>query len=293
MTEASRRAVLGFPLGLLGTSLLAAVEKNTPAAPKLDDWSKVRAQFQLAPGWMHFAGFYIASHPAPVRAAIDAFRRSLDENPFMTVEHGMFESDAENMELKVREAAAAYLGGRPDEIALTGSTTQGLALVYHGLQLGPGDEIVTTVHDHIVHHESIRLSTERNGATVRKISLFDEAANATADGIVARVHAGIGPKTRVLGVTWVHSATGIKLPIKQISAAVAEINRGREKPVLLVVDGVHGLGCSAESVAELGADFFCAGTHKWILGPRGTGLVWARAPQWALLKPLIPSFSEF
>src|SRR5213075_2719575 len=130
------------------------------------------------------------------RAAIDAYRRALDENPFMTVEHGLFESDAENMELKVREAAAAYLGGRPDEIALTGSTTQGLALVYHGLPLGPGDEIVITVHDHVVHHECIRLSTERNGATVRKITLFDEPATARPDGIVARVREGIGPKTR-------------------------------------------------------------------------------------------------
>src|SRR5205814_1647412 len=136
MTGPSRRAVLGFPLA----GLLAAVERNTPPAPRLDDWARVRAQFHLAKGWLHFAGFYLASHPEPVRASVEALRRALDENPFLVVERGMFESDAENMQRKVREEIAPYLGGKPDEIALTANTTQGLALVYHGLPLGPGDE---------------------------------------------------------------------------------------------------------------------------------------------------------
>ena len=58
------------------------------------------------------------------------------------------------------------------------------------------------------------------------------------------------------------------------------------------MDGVHGLGCVDETVAEMGADYFSAGTHKWIYGPRGTGLVWARADAWARLRPVIPSFSD-
>ena len=56
----------------------------------------------------------------------------------------------------------------------------------------------------------------------------------------------------------------------------------------MVVDGVHGLGCVDESVADFGADFFCAGTHKWIYAPRGTGLVWARPEAWARLGPSSP-----
>ncbi|MET0808880.1 MAG: aminotransferase class V-fold PLP-dependent enzyme, partial [Pseudoxanthomonas sp.] len=102
--------------------------------------------------------------------------------------------------------------------------------------------------------------------------------------------AGIGPKTRVVGLTWVHSSSGIRLPIREISAAL----RARKgAPVLLVVDGVHGLGSTDETVATLGADYFCAGTHKWMFGPRGTGLVWANAENWARLRPTIPSFSDF
>ncbi len=296
----SRRAFLAAQGALFGASLLrgrllAAVETRTPATPPLDDWKKVRDQFRLTKEYLHFAGFYIASHPAPVRDAIDAYRRALDENPFLVVEQGLFESEQQNLQSRVREEAAAYLGGKADEVALTQNTTTGLALVYFGLQLKPGQEILTTAHDHFSHHESIRLSTERNGASWRRIPLFDGSAAATVDGIVGRIREAVSPATRVVGVTWVHSQTGVRLPIRQIAAALAEVNRSRDEAdhVLLVVDGVHGLGCVDETVAAMGADFFCAGAHKWMFAPRGTGLVWARADRWARLRPVIPSFSDF
>jgi len=294
----SRRSFLAANGAAIGASLLpgrllAAVEARTPAVPRLDDWTSVRRQFRLSPQYLHFAGFFIASHPEPVRAAIDGFRLAIDENPFLVVDQGMFESESQNLQSKVCNDVAAYLGGRPDEIALTPNTTTGLALVYHGLPLKPGHEVLVTTHDHYSHHESIRLSTERNGASVRKIALFDEAANASVDGIVGRIREAIRPATRVLGITWVHSSTGIRLPVRQISEALQDVNRKRDQAdrVLLVVDGVHGIGAVDEAIAQMGCDFFCAGTHKWMFGPRGTGIIWARPENWARLKPLIPSFS--
>src|SRR3989442_3297184 len=228
----SRRAFLALHGAALGTSLLpgrllAAVASRSPPMPRLDDWAKIRAQFALSPGYLHFAGFYVASHPAPVRAAIDAWRQALDENPFLVVERGMFETEAENLQRKVREDIAAYLGGRQEEIALTPNTTTGLALVYHGLPLKPGDEVLVTTHDHFSHHEAIRFATERNGGSVRKFALFDEAPTATVSGIVTRLPDSVRPATRVLGITWVHSSTGMRLPVRQIAEALREVNPGR------------------------------------------------------------------
>jgi len=275
--------------------LLAAVEKQTPAPAPLSRWADVRAQFALAPGYLHFSSFFITSHPRPVRDAIEAFRKALDANPFLTVERGMFESETANLQRKVCEDLAGYLGGKPEEVALVANTTTGLALVYHGLPLAAGDEVLTTTHDHYVHHESIRLAAERAGATWRKVALFENAASASVDEIVGRVRSAIGPNTRVLGVTWVHSSTGMRLPIRAIADAVREVNdtRAEKDHVVLVVDGVHGLGAVEEKVADLGADFFCAGTHKWMFAPRGTGIVWANGRNWSRLRPTIPSFSEF
>jgi len=295
----SRRGFLaanGAALGasLISGGLLAALEARATPMPALQDWDEVRRQFRLTPEYLHFSGFYIASHPTPVRTAIDDLRRTLDENPFLTVEQGMFEGEASNMQYKVRTDIAAYLGGQPDEIALTPNTTTSLALVYHGLPLKAGDEILVTVHDHFVHHEAVRLASERSGASVRKITLFDEAAGASVDGIVGRIRAGIKPETRVLGITWVHSSTGIRLPVRDIAAALKDINEKRDEAgrVLLIVDGVHGLGAVDETVAEMGCNFFCAGTHKWMFAPRGTGIIWARAADWARLRPTITSFSS-
>lgn len=66
-----------------------------------------------------------------------------------------------------------------------------------------------------------------------------------------------------------HSGTGLKLPIRAIANAITEANKGRAESdrVLLVVDGVHGLGVEDENAADMGADFFIAGTHKWMFGP--------------------------
>ena len=295
----SRRAFLatqGVAAGalLVPGRLLAALEAATPPTPKLDDWAKVRSQFRLTPDYLHFAGFFITSHPAPVREAIESWRKAIDENPFMVVDGGLFEDDAKNVQSRVREAAAAYLGGKPEEVCLTPNTTTGLALVYHGLPLKPGQEVLTTEHDHTSHHHSIEYAGMRSGATFRKIPLFTDSAKATVDEVVGRIRSAVRPNTRVVGITWVHSQSGIRLPIRAISAALAELNRKRDPQdrVLLVVDGVHGIGCVDETIAELGADFFCAGTHKWIFAPRGTGLVWARPEAWALLRPVVPTFSE-
>lgn len=274
---------------LLPAGLLSALAAETPAPADLSDWDRVRAQFMLDPDYLHFASFFIASHPTPVREAIEGYRRAMDRNPFLVIEQGMFEDEAHNVPLQVQREIATYLGGRAEDVCLTRSTTEGLALVYHGLPLQAGDEVLCTTHDHYSHHESARLATLRAGASLRKIALFEEAATATTSSIIERLLKGIGPRTRVVGLTWVHSSSGIRLPVREIAAAL----RARAgAPVLLVVDGVHGLGAADETIATMGCDYFCAGTHKWMFGPRGTGLVWADAGNWARLRPTIPNFSE-
>ncbi|HEY5803195.1 MAG TPA: aminotransferase class V-fold PLP-dependent enzyme [Lysobacter sp.] len=289
----SRRQFLALPaaagaIALLPGSLLGALARETPRLPDLSDWTKVRGQFALDPAYAHFASFFIASHPAPVREAIEAYRRSIDQNPFLVIERGLFEDEANNVPLRVQETIAAYLGGERDQVCLTRSTTESLALVYHGLPLKAGDEVLTTVHDHYSHHESIRLACERSGAGMRRISLFDDASQASTDQVVERLLQGVKPNTRVVGLTWVHSSTGIRLPIRQLAAAL----KASHPDVLLVVDGVHGIGAADETIATMGADFFCAGCHKWMFAPRGTALVWAKADNWARLRPTIPTFSE-
>jgi selenocysteine lyase/cysteine desulfurase len=98
--------------------------------------------------------------------------------------------------------------------------------------------------------------------------------------------------TRALALTWVHSSTGLKLPVRAIADRLGEHNEGKEpsERALLCLDGVHGLGVEDEDVAGLGCDVFFAGTHKWVFAPRGTGVIWAHPDAQDQLDPLIPTF---
>jgi isopenicillin-N epimerase len=262
----------------------------TPA-PKTDagplDWKAVREQFSLDRDHIHMAMLLFASHPKPVRDAIEQHRRGFDANPVLYLHENM-----ERCETATRAAVAAYVGGAPEDVALTGNTTTGLAMLYGGLPLKKGQEIVTTTHDHYVTHESLRLRALHTGATVRKVPLYAVPAKASEDEIVGNLVKAIGPRTRAAAVTWVHSSTGVKLPIRKMSDALAEVNkaRGPDDRVLLCVDGVHAFGVEKETVSDLGCDFLVAGCHKWIFGPRGTGMVWGRPEAWKGNAGIIPCF---
>jgi isopenicillin-N epimerase len=289
----SRREFLART-GLVVAGSVLPVPKIVRAstADAISDWSAFRNLFDLSREYIHMATFFLASHPRPVRESIEKYRRQMDDNPVLFVERGMFEAEYEHLPSRVQNAAADYVGGKPEEIAITNSTTMGLALIYSGLSLKPGQEILTTNHDHFSHHESIRLATLKVGASMRKIALFDDYDSVTEEGIVSRIVKAVRPETRAVGITWVHSASGVKLPLRSIANAIKQANENRtdDNRVFLIVDGVHGFGVENETIADIGLDFFAAGTHKWIFGPRGTGIVWAPEKNWGLMQPTIPSF---
>jgi selenocysteine lyase/cysteine desulfurase len=291
--KSTRRSFLGLASGSALAAACAtrgATSGAVSAAPAVGRWAALREDFLLAKDRIHLGNLLIASNPRPVREAVDAYRKLLDENPVDVLEEELHSGARMNATL---DSAARYMGVAPDEIALTDSTTSGLSIVYGGLALEKGDEVVTTKHDHFVTHEALRLVAERSGATIKTVALYDEAREAKAETMAKAIEAAISPATRVVAVTWVQSCTGVKTPIRMFADVVARANgsrSGREK-ILLCVDGVHGFGVEAASIRDLGCDFFIAGCHKWIFGPRGTGVVWAKREGWERLRPQSCPFS--
>ncbi|MEP5568298.1 MAG: aminotransferase class V-fold PLP-dependent enzyme [Halioglobus sp.] len=282
----------GMAIGALSTlsgvsASSAAAESSAVAA---GDWQALRNLFPLTRDYIQLSTFLLASHPKPVSQAIERHRNALDENPsdywhehFMTIDG------------QVSASAARYMGGRGEQIALTDSTTMGLAMVYSGLKLKSGEEVLQTTHDHYSTDMSLAHRADRTGAVVRKVSLYDDpqgVAAVTEAEVVSKLRAGINAKTRVVAVTWVHSSTGVKLPIRALADLIEDVNskRAEEQKIIFCVDGVHGFGVEDEDISELGCDFFIAGTHKWIFGPRGTGVIWGSDRGWRNSDPVIPGF---
>ncbi|MDF0675672.1 MAG: aminotransferase class V-fold PLP-dependent enzyme [Nitrospira sp.] len=292
MTDIGRRGFLVRTGLALGTAVLAgaysrAIADQQPPQYRFKNWEDFRTQFPLSPQLIHLAAFFLASHPTPVREAIEGHRAGLDADPI-----GYWYQHEEKQEAKVLQAAADYLDADPLDIALTDSTTMGLGLLYGGLALRQGQEILTTTHDHYSTETALRLRAERTGATVRQIPLYRSIKTVSRDELVDSLQKSITPATRIVAVTWVHSSTGLKLPIREMADAIQSLNRSRDEQdrVIFCVDGVHALGVEDFRLSRLGCDFLIAGTHKCMFGPRGTGLVWGHPQAWPVAQPIIPTF---
>lgn len=275
--------------GAGGVAGLAAATATSGSATKPAElgWADIKAQFDPAPGMVQMSAFYLASHPRPVRAAIEKHRLGLDRDS-----HSYIEKMMGDCERGLRNAAGEYMGANPDHIAQVGSTTAGLGLTLANLALTSDQEVLTDTRDHIVTRLSTQYSAERAGASLRRSALYADPAKVSVDEVVANVRANLRDNTRLFAMTWVHSGTGVKMPVEAIGEVVAAHNKGKsdETRTLYAVDGVHGFGNQDVDIPDIGADFFIAGTHKWIYGPRGTGIVWARPEAQAFVQPTVPSF---
>ena len=277
----------------LGASLPNIASASTaPAPPSRNKWAQLQQLFDQDPAWLHFSNFLVTTHPRPVREAIEMHRAALDKNPGLAMDwdHGV----TEKREEEVRAWAGRYVQADARQIALTGSTTEGLAMIYGGVQVRADQEILTTEHEHYATHTILELRTRREGTRVRKIRLFRDPYRISKDELLANIDRSIRPETRVLGMCWVHSGSGVKLPLADIGALVDKHNRGRSEAdrIVYVVDGVHGFGVEDVSFPAMNCDFFVAGTHKWMFGPRGTGIVVSRTAEVKYITPIIPTFSE-
>jgi selenocysteine lyase/cysteine desulfurase len=290
-----RRQLLGAAAFAAGAGALAACTRDD-ADSRLQrlmagdgDWGDLRAQFALDPEWIDMSAMLLTSHPKPVADAIARHRAELDRNPVVYLR-----DNNDRLQEAARSAAGRYLGIAGENVALTDSTTQGVALVYRGLRLRPGQDVLTTTKDYYVTHESLRVAADRTGATVRKIPLYETLDGISAEALADSVIEAVQPNTRAVALTWVHSSTGLKMPIGLIGERLARLNAGRgpDDRILLCVDGVHGFGNQDATLEDLGADFLMAGCHKWLYGPRGTGIIAGRADSWAALDPVIPSFLD-
>ncbi|HMJ70111.1 MAG TPA: aminotransferase class V-fold PLP-dependent enzyme [Cyclobacteriaceae bacterium] len=277
----------GLAFGVSALTNSCSTPETTAATP--ETWEGVRAQFPLSPGKIHMSQMLLATHPKHIAAEIERHRKALDADPDEYWEKNM--ATAENV---VAEAAAKYMSCLPGEVALTDSTTMGLSTVYNGLtHYFANAEILSSTHDHYSTEKSLEFAAGRVNATIKRVALYTDPAKADAAEIADMVDKNITPKTKVLALTWVHSSTGVKLPISGISEVVKKHNASRKEDdqVIFVVDGVHGFGIDNIDIGKMGCDFFIAGTHKWLFGPRGTGIIYGKKKFWKTIRPTIPAFS--
>ncbi len=246
------------------------------------------SEFVLDPSYIMLNSMLLSSHPKTVREAITKFDSELDKSPGSFWLQNFREFDARNCQW-----AARYLGCSAEQICLVDSATVGLGLIYNGLLLDAGSEILVSDQEHYATLKSIEYASSHGEFSIRKMIWYDEPATVDKDRILSSLKAAISEKTRVIAITWVHSSTGVKLPVAEICHYIGDLNKTREQKILTVIDGVHALGVEDFHVNDLGCDLFVSSCHKWLFGPRGTGLIYLKPGVEAFLRPSIPTYNAY
>jgi len=213
--------------------------------------------------------------PSP-RVVHEAFKRYLDESNQAPVYY-MWQVLEPNIE-SVRRRIAAEFGASAEEIAITRNASEALQIAQLGIDLQPGDEVVTTNQDYGRMLDTWDARARRHGITVKKISF--PVPPPSMDDLADRLLSAVGPKTKVIHFCHITNLTGQIFPVKKICEAA------RAKGIKTVVDGAHAFAHFPFKVQDLDCDYYGTSLHKWLLAPIGTGFLYVRReniePLWEL-----------
>lgn len=180
-----------------------------------------------------------------------------------------------------RDAVAAFLGADPEGLVFVPNATTGVSTVLRSLRLEPGDELLTTNHEYNAILNALQAVARASGARIiiARLPLEIETPNQALEAILAATSA----RTRLAVVSQVTSPTATVLPIAELVRALDA--RG----VDTLVDGAHAPGMLPLDLERLGAAYWTGNGHKWLCGPKGSGVLHVRADRRATIHPLVVS----
>jgi len=283
----SRRAFLRTT-GTLGTAALAA-----PAAYGLDEvlaasaaladrpasdvaadefyWREIQQAFTLDRTLLNFNNGN--SCPSP-RVVHDALKRYLDYSNQAPVYHrGLLEQNKDT----ARRRLAAEFGCEMDELAITRNASEALQIAQNGIDLAPGDEVLTTEQDY---GRMLTTWDQRKRREQIVVTQINFPVPATQDDLYQRFERAITPRTKVLHFCHITNLTGQIFPVQRLARLA------RERGILTVVDGAHAVAHFPYKIRDLECDYYGTSLHKWLLAPHNTGFLFVRRENIAKTWPL-------
>lgn len=218
----------------------------------------IKSEFSLEPGLIYLNHAAVA--PWPSRTA-EAVRSFATENQHYGAQHYL---DWMKVESNLRGQFSRLINAAsPDDIALVKNTSEALSFVAHGLKWNPGDNVVISDQEFpsnaIVWH-----SLKDQGVEVREVNLLSDTS--PEDALIN----AIDNKTRLLSISSVQYASGLRMNLSHLGAAC------KKKNILFCIDAIQSIGAIPFDVEAVNADFVMADTHKWMLGPEGVALFYSR-----------------
>jgi isopenicillin-N epimerase len=230
------------------------------AAPAPEE---LRREFLLDPETAYLNHGSFGACPQPVFERYQAWQRDLEREPVDFLDRRL-----PHLLAAARSALAAYVGCASDDLAFVQNATTGVNLAARSLELGPGDEILTTDLEYGACDLAWEWICRRTGARYVRapIPLPLHEPREVVDALFAAAN----KRTRAVYVSHVTSATALVLPVEEIVA------RARAQELVTIVDGAHAPAYVPVNLRSLGADFYSGNCHKWLNAPKGAGFLHAR-----------------
>jgi len=251
-------------------------EDATPSEAAGDEeyWGEVARAFTVDRSLVNLNNGGVSPAPAYVQ---EAMKRHLDysnEAPVYTMWR-ILEPQREG----VRARIAREWGVDPEEVAFTRNASESLQTLQLGIDLEPGDEVLTTNQDYPRMLTTFAQRERREGIVLKQFSIPVPAED--PNQIVSLFERNITPRTRLILMCHMINLTGQILPVREVVAMA------RRHDVPVIVDGAHALAHFDFRISDLECDNYSVSLHKWLFAPHGTGLLYVRRDRIAGTWPLM------
>jgi selenocysteine lyase/cysteine desulfurase len=255
-----------------------AVSDRSPAdlAGDEDFWAEIQQAFQVDRSLVNLNNGGVSPSPKVVQDALRRFLEFSNQAPVYTMWR-VLEPQIEG----VRQRLAREFGCDPEELAITLNESEALVIVQLGLDLEPGDEILTTDQDYPRMLTTWDQRVRREGVVLRKIS-FPTPPPSMQD-LYERFERAITPRTKVILFSHITNLTGQIFPAREISRLA------RRHGIASIVDGAHAFAHFPFKRDDLECDYYGTSLHKWLLAPIGTGFLYVRKDKIERLWPMMPA----
>jgi isopenicillin-N epimerase len=250
----------------------------TSAAPgRIGPDGSLKQFFLLDPQVTYLNHAAYGATPRPVFESFQRLQLELESEPVDFLSRQFTERMASS-----RAALAAYVGTERDNLVYCANGTTGLNIIAHSMPLGPGDEVLTSDHEHGGIDRLWRYMAQKLGFTYVRREM--PLPLTTHEEFVEHFWGGVTEKTKVILLSHFTSPTALVFPVEEIC------RRARRAGILSVIDGSHVPGQLPLSLNDLDPDFYVGILHKWLCAPKGCAFLYARPSAQSLLDPLIVSW---
>ncbi|HEY7292672.1 MAG TPA: aminotransferase class V-fold PLP-dependent enzyme [Vicinamibacterales bacterium] len=259
-------------------SATAGVADRTAADVASDEnyWREIQQAFTLDRTIINLNNGYTCPSP---RVVHEALKRYLDISNQAPVYY-MWNLLEPNIE-SVRRKLAGEVGCDADELAITRNASEGLQIAQLGIDLQPGDEVVTTNQDYGRMLDTWDQRVRRDKIKVTKISF--PVPTTDLSELTKRIEQATTPRTKVIHICHITNLTGQLFPVRDIA------RMARSRGIQTIVDGAHAFAHFPFAVRDLECDYYGTSLHKWLLAPVGTGFLYVRRENIEKLWPLTPA----